>query len=66
MDVEILARLQFGFTVAYHYIYPPMTIGLGLLMVIFESLYIRTNNEEYLRLTKFWTKIFALIFGTGY
>lgn len=38
MDVEILARIQFAFTVAFHYIYPPLSIGLGLLMVIMESL----------------------------
>ena len=65
MDVEILARIQFAFTVAFHYIYPPLSIGLGLLMVIFESAYIRTKNEDYHKLAKFWTKIFALTFGIG-
>lgn len=65
MDVEILARVQFAFTVAFHYIFPPLSIGLGLLMVIFESIYIRTKNEEYHKLAKFWTKIFALTFGIG-
>ena len=65
METEILARIQFAFTVAFHYIYPPLSIGLGLLMVIFESLYIRTKNQEYHTLARFWTKIFALTFGIG-
>lgn len=65
MDVEILARIQFAFTVAFHYIYPPLSIGLGLIMVIMESLYIRTGNKEYETLARFWTKIFALTFGVG-
>ncbi len=65
MDVEILARIQFAFTIAFHYIYPPLSIGLGLLMVIFESQYIRTRKEEYRILSRFWTRIFALTFGIG-
>ncbi len=65
MDVEILARIQFAFTVAFHYIYPPLSIGIGLLMVIFESIYLRTKNKEYEILARFWTKIFALTFGIG-
>lgn len=65
MDVEILARIQFAFTVAFHYIYPPLSIGLGLIMVIMEGLYIRTRNKEYEILARFWTKIFALTFGIG-
>ncbi len=65
MDVEILSRVQFALTVAFHYIYPPLSIGLGLILVLFESLYIKTKNKEYHILAKFWTKIFALIFGIG-
>ncbi len=65
MDVEILARIQFAFTVAFHYIYPPLSIGIGLLIVLFESIYIRTGNKEYETLTRFWIKIFALTFGIG-
>lgn len=65
MDVEILARIQFAFTIAFHYIYPPLSIGIGLLLVIFEGLYIRTGNKEYEILTRFWIKIFALTFGIG-
>ncbi len=65
MDVEILSRIQFALTVAFHYIYPPLSIGLGLILVVFESLFIKTKNQEYHVLAKFWTKIFALIFGIG-
>ncbi|MBT3749280.1 MAG: cytochrome ubiquinol oxidase subunit I, partial [Bacteroidetes bacterium] len=65
METEILARIQFAFTIAFHYIYPPLSIGLGFLMVIFESIYIRTKNKLYHKLAKFWTKIFALTFGIG-
>lgn len=65
MDVEILSRIQFAFTVAFHYIYPPLSIGIGLLMVVFESIYIRTKKKEYEVLAKFWTKIFAITFGIG-
>ena len=65
METEILARIQFAFTVAFHYIYPPLSIGLGLLLVIFESSYIRTKKEIYHKLARFWTKIFALTFGIG-
>jgi cytochrome d ubiquinol oxidase subunit I len=65
MDVEILSRIQFAFTVAFHYIYPPLSIGIGLIMVVFESIYIRTKNKQYEVLAKFWTKIFAITFGIG-
>jgi cytochrome d ubiquinol oxidase subunit I len=65
MEVEILARIQFAFTVAFHYIYPPLSIGIGLLLVIFESLYLKTGNKDYEVLTRFWIKIFAITFGIG-
>lgn len=65
MDVEILSRLQFAFTIAFHYIYPPLSIGLGLLLVIFEGMFLWTKDEAYEELTKFWLKIFALTFGIG-
>jgi cytochrome d ubiquinol oxidase subunit I len=65
MDVEILARIQFAFTIAFHYIYPPLSIGIGLLMVLFEGLYLKTGNKEYEILTRFWIKLFALTFGIG-
>lgn len=65
MDVEFLARLQFAFTVAFHYIYPPLSIGLGILLVISEGLYLKTKDKVYENMTKFWIKIFALTFAMG-
>ncbi|HQW26354.1 MAG TPA: cytochrome ubiquinol oxidase subunit I [Saprospiraceae bacterium] len=65
METEILARIQFAFTIAFHYIYPPMSIGLGLILVIMEGLYLKTGNKLYEQMTRFWIKIFALIFGIG-
>lgn len=65
MDTEILSRIQFAFTVSFHYIYPPLSIGLGLILVIMEGLYLKTGNKIYEEMTRFWIKIFALIFGLG-
>lgn len=65
MDVEILARVQFAITIMFHYIYPPLSIGLGVLMVIMEAIYLRTRDPFYLNMAKFWTKIFALTFALG-
>ena len=65
MDVEILARLQFALTIGFHYIYPPLSIGIGVLLVIMEGLYLKTKNDVYQQMTKFWVKIFALTFAIG-
>jgi cytochrome d ubiquinol oxidase subunit I len=65
MEVEILSRIQFAFTIAFHYIYPPLSIGLGVLLVIMEGMYLKTKNKLYERMTKFWVKIFALTFAMG-
>jgi cytochrome bd ubiquinol oxidase subunit I len=65
MEVEILARIQFAFTIAFHYIYPPLSIGIGLIMVIMEGLYLKTGNKQYEVLTRFWLQIFAITFGIG-
>lgn len=65
MDVEILSRIQFAFTISFHYIYPPLSIGLGIILVIMEGLYLYTKNQVYHTMTRFWVKIFALIFGLG-
>lgn len=65
MDVEILARIQFAFTVAFHYIYPPLTMGLGLMLVLIEGTYLVTGNRLYHRMAHFWTRIFAVIFSIG-
>lgn len=65
MDAEILARLQFAFTIGFHYIYPPLSIGLGVILVMAEGTYLKTKNPLYERITKFWVKVFALTFAIG-
>lgn len=65
METEILARLQFALTIMFHYIYPPLSIGLGLILVIMEGFYLKTKDPRYLRMAKFWTKVFALTFAFG-
>ena len=65
METEILARVQFALTIAFHDIYPPLSIGLGLLMVVFKVIYLRTGKKEYDTLARFWTRIFSLTFGLG-
>ncbi len=65
MDVELLSRIQFAVTVGFHFIYPPISIGLGLVLVFLEGLYFKTKDKKYEQLTKFWLKIFALVFGMG-
>lgn len=65
MNVETLSRLQFAFTIGFHYIYPPLSIGLGVMLVLMEGMYLKTGNKLYELMTRFWIKIFALIFGIG-
>ncbi len=65
MDLLTLSRLQFAFTVGFHYIFPTLSIGLGLLLVFMEGTYLRTGNELYHSMTRFWVKIFGLIFALG-
>src|SRR3989338_3759935 len=65
MDVLFLSRLQFAFTIMFHYIYPPLSIGLGLILVIMEGFYLKTKNKLYHDMTKFWVKVFALTFAVG-
>ena len=65
MDVLTLARIQFGATVAFHYLYPPLSIGLGVLLVCMEGLWLKTNNPVYHQMARFWTKVFALTFAIG-
>lgn len=65
MDVILLSRIQFALTSGFHYIYPPLSIGLGLMLIIMEGIYMKTKNPLYKKLTKFWVKIFALTFALG-
>lgn len=65
MDALMLARLQFATTIIYHFFFVPLTLGLGLLIAIMESLYVGTGNEMYKRMAKFWGKLFLINFGLG-
>jgi cytochrome d ubiquinol oxidase subunit I len=65
MDVLTLSRIQFGATVGFHYIYPPLSIGLGVMLVIMEAAWLKTKNPIYHQMARFWTKVFALTFAIG-
>jgi cytochrome bd ubiquinol oxidase subunit I len=65
MDLLTLSRIQFGLTVGFHYIFPPLSVGLGLLLVFMEGLYLKTKNPLYHQMTRFWVKVFGLIFALG-
>lgn len=65
MDAVFLSRVQFAFTAGFHFIFPPLTLGLGLIILIYETLYIKTDKELYKNISKFIIKIFALIFAIG-
>ncbi len=65
MDVVMLSRLQFAVTVFFHFIFVPLTLGLSVLLAIMETIYVRTGNEQYKRMTKFWGKLFLINFALG-
>ncbi|MCI9495644.1 MAG: cytochrome ubiquinol oxidase subunit I [Adlercreutzia mucosicola] len=64
-DVALLSRLQFALTVAYHFLFVPLSIGLGLILAINETRYYRTRKPEDAAATKFWVKIFTATFAIG-
>ncbi|MFZ5759530.1 MAG: cytochrome ubiquinol oxidase subunit I [Thermodesulfobacteriota bacterium] len=59
------ARAQFALTAMYHWIFVPLTLGLSFLVAFFESIYVRTGNEEWKRITKFWMTLFGINFAIG-
>jgi cytochrome d ubiquinol oxidase subunit I len=64
-DLLLWHRLQFIFTITYHYLFPQLTMGLALLMVVFKALALRTRDESYNEVARFWGGIFALNFAMG-
>ena len=64
-DPLLLSRIQFGFTVAFHILFPAFTIGLASWLVVLEAQWLRTKDEIYRNLYRFWVKIFAVSFGLG-
>ncbi|WP_309387419.1 cytochrome ubiquinol oxidase subunit I [Cerasicoccus frondis] len=65
MDVEILSRIQFAFTIAFHYIYPPLSIGIGLQLVLMQAFWLKTRNPLYHNMARYWTRVFGLTFAIG-
>lgn len=65
MDVVLLSRIQFAFNIAFHYLFPPLSIGLIMMIVIMEGMYVYTKKEIYKTITKFWVNVFALSFAMG-
>ncbi len=65
MTTELLHRIQFGLTVSFHFIFPPMSLGLGLVLIIFGYKSVRTSDPKWRQLSIFWVKIYGLIFAMG-
>ena len=65
MDALTVHRLHFAFTVTFHYIFPQLTMGLALLILILKTMALRTGNEHYHRAARFWARIFAINFAMG-
>ena len=61
----MLHRIQFGLTISFHFIFPPMSLGLGLLLVVFGLQSVRTKDPKWRQLALFWTRIYGLIFAMG-
>jgi len=65
MTADFLSRLQFALTASFHFIYPPLSMGLGLMLVVIGVIYVRTKDPKWRRLSFFWIKIYGLIFALG-
>ena len=65
MDVVTLSRIQFALTIMFHYLFPPLAIGVGAFLVFLEARYLKTKDPQFEVAAKFWTKIFALNFALG-
>jgi cytochrome d ubiquinol oxidase subunit I len=65
MDIVFLSRLQFAVATIFHFLFVPLTLGLSILVAIFETRYVKTGDEIYLRMTKFWGKLFLINFAVG-
>jgi cytochrome bd ubiquinol oxidase subunit I len=65
MDALTLHRLHFAFTITFHYLFPQLTMGLALLILVLKTMALRTGNEHYHRAARFWAKIFAVNFAMG-
>jgi len=64
-DALLLARIQFAFTISFHFIFPAFSIGLASFLAVLEGLWLKTGKALYLDLFKYWLKIFAITFAMG-
>lgn len=65
MDVVLLSRLQFAAATMFHFLFVPLTLGLSIMIAIMETKYVKTGDETYLKMTKFWGKLFLINFALG-
>ena len=65
LDVVGLSRLQFALTALYHFLFVPLTLGLSMILVIMESVYVMTGREIWQRMTQFWGLLFGINFAMG-
>jgi cytochrome bd ubiquinol oxidase subunit I len=65
MNPELLSRIQFGLTASFHFIYPPLSMGLGIMLTVFGILYVRTKDPQWRQISFFWIKVYGLIFAIG-
>ena len=65
LDVVGLSRLQFALTALYHFLFVPLTLGLSMILVIMESVYVMTGREIWQRMTRFWGLLFGINFAMG-
>ncbi len=65
LDPMLLARVQFAFTVSFHFIFPSFSIGLASFLAVLEALWLKTDRQVYIDLFRFWLKIFAVVFAMG-
>lgn len=65
LDVILLSRIQFALTIMFHYLFPPLSIGLGILLVFMEGMFLKTGDKQYENMTRFFTKLFAVNFALG-
>lgn len=65
MDLVLLSRIQFALTACYHWLFVPLTLGLGVVMSVMETIYVVRGDEAWRRIARFWQKLFGINFAVG-